>query len=296
MVEFGNTIISIKEGFREGWCNGDGFVAYSHSKTQLQELVRVLDLRKLFRGRVVVSPIIQCVSDMYRDAQPLGALVADRAIAFASLQIDPTQWENLQAIQAPLLTQDEISRLESMSDQPVALGVYKDLLSRLEENVCPLLIEGPEKKEAVLLTKQYQNQGGPWLPVPNSSKVYDKESLQQALAIHGQMTHPTSRDLISTPSAYELYPHAPTRYVWHKYYVNEGAVSGISQELSGQAQELRGRLDSAPRPTAQLTPSKVELIRCARLAFFERNQSHDVILVDGARKTTLSCTWEHQDN
>ncbi len=290
-------------GFSTGW--NDGAVAvYEYPKRKLMGIFDQWDFTKLYEGRVVVSPFFEYLILLRRGEQPMVELIVDRQIEFSALEVNPNEWAQLKAEQAHPLTPDELRRLESSDGMQAELSAYKNLWSRLEVDPCSILLERPEKHETVLLTKQYRGQDGRWYPVPNESHVFDKASLQSALAIHDEMIHPTTRDRISNPFAYSAYPRALTRYVLHPYYAAVNSTSGISQELSHQARVLREQLSRAPaHPAARAEanasapesvthslhgmPSRTEGLRAKRMKFFEEGGYRGNIDTTGVLDSSL---------
>ena len=171
----------------------------------------------------------------------------------AVVNLTENEFAMLQTSQQPQLTADEIRQLKAYADTTITAKVdnYESLLSRLESGECPVLWERPAKENTLLVVKQYQRDGQ-WECVPGSSYVFDKNAWARSIALNlYQPKHPMTNDRVDQPSYYNNYP---TRYVTHRYYANASSTSGISQELSDKAAELR-TLRPAPVSAPQATGS-----------------------------------------
>ena len=180
------------------------------------------------------------------------------------LELSPEELTTLRANhQQPKLTSVEIAQLEQDHNQEIKdlIATYNNLHTRLEQDVCPILFDRPEKNETVLLVKYYQRDEQ-WLPIPNSSYIFDKSSLQGWLA--GHSPHPNTRDSITNPAQYE---GCPTRYKSYPYYSSADSTSGNSEELSGMATALRAHISSQPRRVVAITTEKNNL-RAARTSYY----------------------------
>lgn len=142
------------------------------------------------------------------------------------------------------LSDIELGTIESSNDVQIKTlcSTYNNLKYRMNEAECPILITQPERDEAMILTKQYQK-NCTWLPVPNQSTLFDKESLIKLCSMTNPR-HPTTRDSLQYPDQYVLAGTSyETRYAFHPYYVNE-TDKGVCQELCMMETELRERLAS----------------------------------------------------
>jgi hypothetical protein len=154
------------------------------------------------------------------------------------VELSDLDFKELKNSLQPVLSDTEIQSLEAFNHEKIQslLHKYKEFKLDLETKDCPILFERPEIKETVLLVKQFK-QHDQWYCIPNSSCIFDKESLKTWFSNHN--THPNTRDKINDANA--LYEHCPVRYKYHPFYSSqEDAQSGIvSAELSQQAQYLR---------------------------------------------------------
>lgn len=135
------------------------------------------------------------------------------------------------------LDDNEITLIKSSNNNEIneLFNRYEALIERLDKDECPVSLGRPEKDNTIVLMKQYyiNNQ---WLPVPNSSTIFDKESLNVTLSTH--TNHPLTRDSFLSPPNYEGHE---TRHRIHPYYTNS-KPDGISQELNCLCHELRKKL------------------------------------------------------
>ena len=162
--------------------------------------------------------------------------------AFNALALSEPDVALLQASQRPRLTPIELNQLADADDVTVELEAYMNLLSRLDADVCPILLDRPAREVTTVLAKQYKN-GEQWLPVSGVSHIFDKESIKQSFLVNA--LHPVSRDLISTPSPHIIgHVEHVTRYITHPYYVADGQADshGMSQEINLLTVKLRDRL------------------------------------------------------
>lgn len=165
-----------------------------------------------------------------------------------------------------LFNADERTLLRSISNAEIKKTVdnYLTLWDRLEETgECSILLRRPEKENAVLLVKLYSRDGRDY-PVPLSSYLFDKDSLEEWVSVNTTSPitkQPVTGDSIHTPSLYEGHT---TRYVRHPYYANSESTSGISQELSDLAGILKPHLDLLLKPAE----SERDRVIAARLRFY----------------------------
>lgn len=167
---------------------------------------------------------------------------------FESLELSTVEVQAIKNNQQAPLDADERAQLESIkhcttANEPTTgqavLDRYDALLRKLAET-CPILCDMPENDSAILLVKQYY-QDGVWKNAPQSSTVFDKTSLKRWYAI--KQIHPSTNDpLIIKGDAHPSEHHGcETRYVFHSLYPTKNA-DALSQELNEQLIQIRAIL------------------------------------------------------
>lgn len=169
------------------------------------------------------------------------------------------------------LNNEEITSLQNSQITEITslLEEYLQLKQRLSEDECPILCERPSIENTIVLMKQYRNENDVWLPIPNTSVIFDKPSLTQ---LHHQV-HPLTRDSLITPSEYELNgTQYPTRYRFHRYYSDSNPPLEMSQALNQMALTLKSRLQDLPAPRVSLTLEELRAVRLLKFTHFLNEQ------------------------
>jgi len=183
----------------------------------------------------------QLILEQFREAGIIRNSQAMSEEHFANMELpQPDRQQLIDNCPAPL-SPEEITRFENVEGEEINdyLTRHQDL-RRLTTDKCAISLDRPQRGDAVLLVKQYQ-QNGVWQSVPQASHIFGKEDLKHWLSAENAV-HPLTQDKIIQPAAFEVGKASyPTRYVYHNYYL-DNSPHGFSQEVNLVVNYLREAL------------------------------------------------------
>lgn len=184
--------------------------------------------------------------DFERNIQQMLYYAHNRSTSFESFACSNEECARIKAKKTEPLTTKQREQIEKTN--PKLLEKYDDILRKLAEH-CPILVDYPDRNDAILLIKQ-EKINNKW-----QTGSYTVFSCRQLMAWYAHSpTNPISRERIKNSNN--------TRFKYHPLYMDEHG-DAVSEELYDTLAEIRCHL------LKQITP-KVNHMPCERLT----NSSH----------------------